>query len=82
MADTMLLKFKLFGDFLYATGEDDCWHSLEEVANAGVGKKQRAFLAYLLLNHRRKITATELIDHFWPEAGKDPVNSLKNTLPL
>ena len=80
MAENMLLKFKLFGDFLYTTGEDDCWHSLEEVANAGVGKKQCAFLVYLLLNHRRKITATELINHFWPEEGKDPVNSLKNTL--
>lgn len=80
MANQMMLKFKLFGDFLYTTEGDPCWHSLEELPNMGVGKKQRAFLMYLLLNHGRKITATELIEHFWPEDGKAPINSLKNTL--
>lgn len=80
MADRMKLNFKLFGKFLYMAEGDSQWHALEELPHTGVGKKQKAFLAYLLLNHQRKITSTELIEQFWGEHRKSPVNSLKNTL--
>lgn len=80
MADQMKLNFKLFGNFLYMAEGDSRWHSLEELPNSGGGKKQKAFLAYLLLNHQRKVTSAELIELFWGEDGKSPVNSLKNTL--
>ena len=80
MADQMKLNFKLFGDLQYKAGEEDCWHALKELPNTGIGKKQQAFLAYLLINHKRKITSTELIEHFWADEGRSPINSLKNTL--
>lgn len=80
MAGQMKLNFKLFGDFLYMAEGDERWHSLEELPGKGAGKKQMAFLVYLLLNHQRKVTSTELIEHFWGEEGKSPVNSLKNTM--
>lgn len=80
MADQMKLNFKLFGDFRYMAEGDNTWRALEEVSGTGVGKKQQAFLVYLLLNHRRKITSTELVEQFWGEDGKSPANSLKNML--
>lgn len=80
MTDRIKLNFKLFGDFLYMAEGDDHWHSLSELPSTGIGKKQRAFLIYLLLNHQRKITSVELMEHFWSEDGKSPTNSLKNTL--
>lgn len=80
MTDRIKLNFKLFGDFLYMAEGDDQWHSLDELPNTGIGKKQRAFLIYLLLNHQRKITSVELMERFWSEDGKSPTNSLKNTL--
>ena len=75
------LRFKLLGDFQFCEGKEGQWKSLGNLTVKGVGKKQVAFLTYLLLNHRRKISSEELIENFWPEDdSKDPVNVLKNTL--
>ena len=73
------IRFKLFGDICVLT-EDQKWKPIAEYSKAGLGKKQLAFLVYLLLNHDRKIPSTELMDTFWPEDSKDPANSLKNMM--
>lgn len=80
MDTKQVMEFKLFGGFSYRIGSVDEWSSLEQIPTKGVGKKQMAFLCYLLLNHGRHITSAELIERFWPETSKDPANTLKNTI--
>ena len=73
------IGIKLFGG-MSVRSEDGTWKSMEELVGSGVGKKQRAFLTYLLLHHDRRISSVELIEHFWPGESKDPANSLKNMM--
>ena len=74
------IHFRIFGTCKYFSQESNSWESLEQSAGKSIGKKQRAFLVYLLLNANREISANELMDHFWGEDGKDPANSLKNMI--
>lgn len=78
MTDT--IRFRLFGDLQIFSLSENEWKPLNSFSDKSIGKKQRAFLAYLLLNHTRKITAAELMEHFWADDRKDPANSLKNML--
>jgi len=73
------IGFKLFGGIsvLLADGQQK---ALNEIVGGNIGKKQCAFLAYMLLNHNNKISSEELIEHFWSGDGKDPANSLKNMI--
>ena len=71
---------KLLGGIAFRSTPEEEWHSLESVNVRGMGKKHQAFLAYLLLNHHRRISSEELIQNFWPGDNKDPANSLKNTM--
>ena len=73
------IGFKLFGG-LYVRIEDGSWKAVNEYIGGSTGKKQLAFLTYLLLNHDNRISSAELIEHFWPGESKDPVNSLKNMI--
>jgi len=72
------IQFKLFGGLQFARS-DGTWRKLEEVELA-VGKKQLAFLTYLLIHHGKEISGNDLITHFWPNDSKDPANSLKNMI--
>ena len=57
------------------------WETLESKAKTPVGrKKQLAFLVYLLLNHKRRIPFSELMECFWGSGAKSPENSLKNMM--
>ena len=78
MNGQMTLQFKLFGGFLYKTAQDEVWRSFLELPEISVGNKQRMFLLYLLLNHKRPIGSAELIELFWADDSKSPANSLKN----
>ena len=73
------LCFKLFGNTCVLT-DDRQWKPVADFSVARMGKKQQAFLVYLILNHTRKFSSHELIDCFWSEDGKDPANSLKNMM--
>jgi len=73
------IRFKLFGD-ICALDENQKWKPITDFIRGGLGKKQLAFLIYLLLNHERKISSTELMETFWSEDSKDPANSLKNMM--
>lgn len=73
------IRFKLFGD-ISVLGEDQKWKPITDYSKTGLGKKQLAFLVYLLLNHDRKIPSAELMETFWDEDSKDPANSLKNMM--
>ena len=48
-------------------------------SRAAPGKKALSFLQYLIVNHRRNISAQELIHQFWEESG-DPANALKHMM--
>ena len=73
------LNIKLFGG-LQVLNEDQNWVPADKIMNKPIGKKQMEFLTYLIINNTRKITSAELIEHFWPDSGKDPANSLKNMM--
>ena len=75
-----MIYCKLFGGIAFRNTLEEEWHSMESVSIRGMGKKHQAFLAYLLLNHHRRISSEELIQNFWPGDNKDPANSLKNTV--
>lgn len=73
------LCFKLFGN-IYVLTDERQWKPAADFSVTHMGKKQQAFLAYLILNHSRKFSSSELIDAFWSNDGKDPANSLKNMM--
>jgi len=73
------LCFKLFGN-IYVLTDERQWKPAADYSVTHMGKKQQAFLAYLILNHSRKFSSSELIDAFWSNDGKDPANSLKNMM--
>ena len=73
------INFKLFGG-IYILAEEGQWRPITEYMSGSSGKKQQAFLAYLILNHKNRISSAELIKHFWPGDSKDPSNSLKNMI--
>jgi len=73
------ISIKLFGGLRIRSADGE-WKTAAELVGGSIGKKQRAFLTYLLLHHDRRITAAELIEHFWPGESKDPANSLKNMM--
>jgi len=74
------IRFKLFGGIRVWCADDQEWRFLNDLLPKNVGKKQQAFLTFLLLHHDRKITPAELMEHFWSDDSKDPANSLKNML--
>lgn len=75
------IRFKLFDGLKVYCKKEQCWKSVNAFSDhVGVGKKQQLFLAYLILNHKRRISAEELIEHFWAEKGDAPANSLKNMI--
>lgn len=74
------LSFKLFDGLKIYCEDEQCWKSICEFSEKGIGKKQQMFLTYLLLNHKRRISSAELIERFWGEKGDAPENSLKNML--
>ncbi|MBQ4578754.1 MAG: hypothetical protein IJA84_06820 [Clostridia bacterium] len=80
MEKKRVLQFKLLGGIRFREAGEPQWRSLESMGIKGVGKKQLAFLVYILLNNKRVITAEELVETFWPGDSKDPANALKNTL--
>lgn len=73
------ISFKLFGG-ISISSDDQHWISLNDFAEKGIGKKQQAFLTYLLLNSKHRVSSSELIEQFWASSGKDPMNSLKNMM--
>ena len=72
------ISIKLFGGIHVL--HEQTWTTLNDLTEKSVGKKQQAFLVYLLINHGRKITPAELMENFWNDDNKDPANSLKNML--
>ena len=74
------IRFKLFGGIRVWCADDREWRSLNDLLPKSVGKKQQAFLTYLLLRPSQKITPAELMEHFWSDDSKDPANSLKNMI--
>ena len=73
------LCFKLFGNTSVLTDEGQ-WRPVVDFSVTHVGKKQQAFLVYLIMNHSRKFSSQDLINCFWSDDGKDPANSLKNMM--
>lgn len=73
------LCFKLFGN-TYVLMDNRQWKPVADFSVTRMGKKQQAFLVYLIMNHSRKFSSHELIDCFWSDDGKDPANSLKNMM--
>ncbi len=73
------LCFKLFGNTCVLT-DDQQWRPVAEFSVTRMGKKQQAFLVYLIMNHSRKFSSQDLINCFWSDDGKDPANSLKNMM--
>lgn len=71
--------FKLFGG-VRAISEDKTWRSISDGQDSGGGKKQQAFLIYLILNHKKIILSEALKEQFWPSDRKNPANSLKNMI--
>ncbi len=69
--------FKILGDIRVST-EDGKWRSVSDYQNMGAGKKQQAFLIYLILNHKNTISSVSLMEMFWSNERKNPANSLKN----
>lgn len=55
------LCFKLFGN-IYVLTDERQWKPAADFSVTRMGKKQQAFLAYLILNHSRKFSSSELID--------------------
>lgn len=73
--------FKMLGVFSYRLDPASPWISIGEVAPKAIGKKVFAFIAYLLLNHQRNVSADELMERFWPEkSSRNPGSALKFTL--
>jgi len=73
------IYINLFGG-ISVSKDGQHWVSLDAATENRVGKKQEAFLVYLLLNHKRRFSFTELMDHFWGSGAKNPANSLKNMM--
>ena len=73
------INFKLFGGIKVST-EEGIWRSMAECQDSGIGKKQQAFLVYLILNHKDIILSETLKEKFWPSERKNPANSLKNMI--
>ena len=71
--------FKMFGG-TRASAEEGIWRSVTDIPDSGVGKKQQAFLIYLILNRKDVILSADLKEKFWPSERKDPANSLKNMI--
>lgn len=75
------LYFKLFGGFFFKTKSDGDWVNVNEALPGVSGKKACLFLKYLVINHKRVISASELMDTFWPEGvSNDPENALQQML--
>ena len=74
--ETLALQIRMLGGFSLTLGEK----RVED--EKGRSKKVWLLLAYLLYNHHRVVTQTELIDLFWNDEkeGANPVNALKTTL--
>ena len=71
----------MLGVFSYRCDPASPWISIGEIAPKAIGKKVFAFIAYLLLNHQRSVSADELMERFWPEeSSRDPGSALKFTL--
>ena len=70
--------FKVFGDICVLA--DGVWKPVADFSESRVGKKQLAFLIYMIMNHGRKVSSKELIECFWSDGSKDPANSLKNMM--
>lgn len=80
MAD-QALYFKLFGGFFFKNAADDAWVNVTEALPGVSGKKACLFLKYLVINHKRVMSANELMDTFWPEnVSNDPENALQQML--
>lgn len=68
MSEKTILYFELLGSFTYRG----------QVLKAG--RKALSFLQYLLVHHKRSISAEELIEEFWPERSNAPANALRRML--
>ena len=64
MEDKRIIRFELLGSFYCKDAEIET-----ENKKAAPGKKALSFLQYLIVNHRRNISAQELIHQFWEESG-------------
>ena len=73
------IYFKLFGD-IRVSSKEGTWKSVDDCQEGSIGKKQKAFLIYLVLNHNKVIFSETLKETFWPSERKDPANSLKNMI--
>ncbi|MBQ5699429.1 MAG: winged helix-turn-helix domain-containing protein, partial [Lachnospiraceae bacterium] len=73
------IYFKLFGG-IRVSGEEGIWRSMADCQDSGIGKKQQAFLIYLILNRKDIILSETLKEKFWPCERKNPANSLKNMI--
>lgn len=72
------IYFKLFGGFFYKSAVDEAWINANEALPGVSGKKACLFLKYLVVNHKRAISANELMEIFWPEGvSNDPENALQ-----
>ena len=69
--------FQLYGGMKAVSGSGVCM-PLADWQDGGGGKKQQAFLLYLVLNHKGVILSESLKEKFWPSDRKNPANSLKN----
>lgn len=75
------IYFKLFGGFFYKSAADDAWVNVNEALPGISGKKACLFLKYLVVNHKRAMPASELMDTFWSEdISNDPENALQQML--
>ena len=74
MEEKKTIRFELLGSFYCKDAETE-----KENKKAVPGKKALSFLQYLIVNHRRNISAQELVHQFW-EDSSDPANALKHML--
>ena len=73
------IYFKLFGD-IQVSVKGGMWKSVDDCQEGSIGKKQKAFLIYLVMNHKNVILSDMLKETFWPSERKNPANSLKNMI--
>lgn len=78
MEEKNVFQFELMGAFSCGNTEEEKTKNSELVGR--LGKKARAFLQYLIVNHERSISSEELIEQFWAGNSSNPANALRNML--
>jgi|GEM_PF-5334133 len=75
------IYFKLFGGFFYKSAADEPWVNVNEALPGVSGKKACLFLKYLVINHKSVMSASRLMEMFWPEGvSNDPENALQQMM--